>query len=460
MNPGSHCTHASRGVRGAARPWLLVLLVIVAVAAAVWVWLVGGPGPTGFSRGAKVQLADYHGADPTGVPAALANESLIKRGEYLTRAADCVVCHTARGGAQFAGGFAFTLPFGTIYSTNITADNQTGIGSYSDAQFLEAVHRGKRRDGARLYPAMPYPSFTYMTDADALAIKAYLFSLPPVHASARANTLSFPFNQRALMVLWSMFFNANERFRPDASQSPAWNRGAYLAEALAHCGECHTPRNLAFALNERRKFAGALTAGWHAYNISADQGTGIGAWRDEELAAYLREGHAQGRGTASGPMGEAVDDSFSRLDPADISALVAYLRSVPAVSSREQPAQLAGPASASHREGPQDVLGKQVFEGACASCHGWSGQSPLSSLATLTGARAVNDPKATNVVQVILAGVDRTTPQGALQMPGFGTTYSDTEIAAVANYVTARFGVAGSRLGENEVAALRRQTQQ
>ena len=171
---------------------------------------------------------------------------------------------------------------------------------------------------------MPFTSYTYITDADALAIKAYLFSLPPVHATAPANTLTFPFNQRWGMMLWSALFNRDTRFEPDASRSLEWNRGAYLAEALAHCGECHTPRNLAFALDNRKKFGGALIAGWRAFNISSDKATGIGAWRDDDLISYLSIGHAARHGTASGPMGEAVDMRFSQLAPEDILALVAY----------------------------------------------------------------------------------------------------------------------------------------
>src|SRR6202050_3581743 len=232
-------------------------------------------------------VADYHGPDPTGVPASLAGADQIKRGEYLARAADCEVCHTAPGGAAFAGGLAIPLPFGTLYSTNITSDKETGIGNYSDADFLSALHRGIRRDGARLYPAMPYTSYTYISDDDALAIKAYLFSLPAVHAAPPENTLQFPFNQRWAMLFWSAVFNPDARFALYTSKSAEWNRGAYLAEALAHCGECHTPRNLAFALDNRKKFAGALAAGWRAFNITSDKRTGIGGWSDDQLASYL-----------------------------------------------------------------------------------------------------------------------------------------------------------------------------
>jgi mono/diheme cytochrome c family protein len=407
----------------AARRILLSVIAIVVIALVAGVWIIRGPGPMAFAGGSKVALADYKAADPTGVPAALAKADLVARGAYLAKAADCMVCHTTQGGQQYAGGLGFKLPFGTLYSTNITPDKETGIGNYSDQDFLNAVHRGVRRDGARLYPAMPFTSYTYISDADALAIKAYLFSLPPVRAAAPENTLQFPFNQRWAMGFWSILFNPDTRFEPDTSKSPEWNRGAYLAEALAHCGECHTPRNLGFALDNRKKFAGAITAGWRAYNISSDKTTGIGAWRDDDLVSYLSTGHAAGHGTASGPMGEAVDRSFSALAPEDIRAVVAYLRSVPPIASPDLPATLAPPAPASHRDGggTPDPRGKMVFEGACVSCHSWTGESPISP-------------------------------------PAFGKAYSDAEIAAVANYVTARFGSKASSLTAQDVAELRKQT--
>ena len=438
---------------------ILIVVIVALIALAVLGWRIFNPGPMAFAGGSTVALADYHDADPTGVPAALANADPVKRGEYLARAADCLVCHTAPGSAQYAGGLAFPLPFGTLYSTNITPDKDTGIGNYSDEDFLNAVQRGIRRDGARLYPAMPYVSYTYITDADALAIKAYLFSQPAVHADNPANTLTFPFNQRWSMIFWSLLFNANTRFAPNTAQSPEWNRGAYIAEALAHCGECHTPRNLAFALDNRRKFAGAVAAGWRAFNISSDKDTGIGGWSDDEVFAYLANGHARGRGTAAGPMGEAVDQSFSRLAPADIHALVSYVRSVPAVTSSES-ATIAPPAPASPRDGgaSANAAGRKVFEEACVSCHNWTGVSAISPFATIAGARAVNDPAATNVAQVVISGTVRHTPDGIISMPAFGGAYSDTEIAAVANYVTGRFGSAQSQITDKDVAALRNQT--
>jgi mono/diheme cytochrome c family protein len=445
------------GLSSLTRGIVIVIAAIIVVVIATGLWIVTGPGPFAFASGQKVALSDYKGPDPTGVPASLKTASLVERGEWLTKAADCEVCHTAEGGVPYAGGFAFTLPFGTIYSPNITPDKETGIGDWTDAQFLNAVHKGIDDEGQHLYPAMPYASYTYMTDADVLAIKAYLFSLAPVHADIPKNSLVFPFNQRWLMAFWNMFFAADHRFRPDAAQSPEWNRGAYLAEALAHCGECHTPRNMGYGLDNRRKYTGEVNAGWRAYNITSDPATGIGAWSDNALAAYLSTGHALGHGTAAGPMGEAVDQSFSLMPPADIHALIAYLRSIPPKASN-LPATLAPPAPSSHKEGVAvaDARGKEIYEGACASCHSWTGVSQILPYATLTGARAVNDPHGDNVAQVVIAGVHRATPDGEVVMPAFGDAYSNTEIAAVANYVTARFGSKPSNLTAQDVAALRK----
>jgi len=442
----------------ASHSFLWTLAVIVVAATIFGAYVVFGPNPTDFAGGKRVALKDYQEQDPTGVPAELRSASLIERGEYLTRAADCVVCHTAEGGTPFAGGRAFVLPFGTIYSTNITPDVETGIGSYNDASFLDAVHKGIGRNGTRLYPAMPYASYTYMSDADALAIKAYLFSLPAIHAPAAPNSLVFPFNQRGLMALWSMFFNPDKRYEPNTERSASWNRGAYLVEAMEHCGECHTPRNPAFALNNREKFAGAIQAGWRAYNITPDRRSGVGEWTDADLNHYLSIGHADGRGTAAGPMGEAVDESLSHLKPSDIAATVEYLRSVAAVRSSDlpQPKTEAAPSRIEVASNA-DSKGQVVYGGACAGCHGWTGISPGIGFATLTGTRAINDPSANNVAQVIIHGGQRHTATDSNNMPKFGDTYSDAEIASVANYVTARFGAKGSDLTAEQVAKLRSQ---
>jgi mono/diheme cytochrome c family protein len=388
---------------------LWTLAVIVAAALAVTGYEVFGPKPTDFAGGARVALGAYHGADPSGVPAELKSASLIERGEYLTGAADCAVCHTAKDGVPFAGGRAFVLPFGTMYSTNITPDT------------------------------------------------AYLFSLKPVHAPAIANTFSFPFNQRWLMTFWSAMFDADKRFEPVVERSADWNRGAYLVEAMGHCGECHTPRNLFFALNNRSKFTGAIQAGWRAYNITPDHSSGVGSWSDEDLAHYLAMGHADGRGTAAGPMGEAIDASLSHLKPADIAAIVTYIRSVPGEASADlpEPKQAPSPGLQASDADQGNARGKQVYEGACAGCHGWTGISPVIPFATLTGTRSVNDPTATNVAQVIIAGGQRHYAIDSNNMPAFGSTYTDAEIAGVANYVTARYGAKGSDLTAESIAKLR-----
>lgn len=431
--------------------------VVIAIGLVVLGWYAMRPGPLAFAGGKSTPLDAYSG-HPTGVPADFSENDKLARGRYLTQAADCEACHTTENGKPFAGGLAFKTPFGTLYSPNITPDAETGIGAWSDADFLRAVHEGISRDGERLYPAFPYAAYTYLTDDDVLAIKAYLFSQAPVRNAAPEAQLDFPYNQRWLMAFWSGLFNPKQRFAPVASQSPEWNRGAYLAEALAHCGDCHTPRNLLQALDNKNKFAGAVVEGWRAYNITADSASGVGAWSETELAQYLSTGHATGRGTASGPMAQAVNLSFAKMTPSDIRAIVTYLRSVPAIAASDLPASKAEPAPANPKQGlaaEVDPRGKQVFEGACASCHAWTGLSPLDPRATLTGSRAVNDPSAINVAQIVLSGSTWLPADSALAMPAFGAAYDDREIAAVANYVTARFGVTASTLTADDVRKLR-----
>jgi mono/diheme cytochrome c family protein len=443
------------------RFWLIAGLAVLLVAAVV-AWMMLPPRALSFAGGHSVTLAAYKGPSPIGVPAELRSADVVSQGKYLTEAADCEVCHTTEGGQPFAGGRAFPTPFGVLYSPNITADRETGIGAWTDADFIRAVHKGIGKDGQRLYPALPYESYTLLADDDVRAIKAYLFSLPVAHATPPPNDLKFPFNQRWLMGIWSAFYNPDQRFRPLEDRSPEWNRGAYLVEGLGHCGDCHTPRNLAQAPNNRRKFEGAVIQGWRAYNITPDPISGVGEWSDAELTEYLRAGHAAGRGVAGGPMAEVVDASLSNLVPADMSAVVAYLRSVPPISTPDVPAPKATPASDAPKDmhARVDPRGEQVFAGACASCHSWSGVSLLTSYATLIGNRSVNDASAVNVAQIVLSGERRRTSDGALPMPAFGAAYSDTEIAAVANYVTARFGAAPSHLTAKDIAEFRRSSSQ
>jgi mono/diheme cytochrome c family protein len=390
---------------------------------------------------------------------------VLVRGEYLTKAADCTACHTVPGsGKPFAGGVAFRLPFGTIYSTNITADTETGIGSWSDDDFVRAVREGVRKDGKRLYPAFPYTSYTQLSRRDVLAIKAYLYSLPKFSQSDTPNNLGFPFNQRWAMGFWNAAFFKSQRFVADPAKSPQWNSGAYLAGALGHCSECHTPRNLGFGRESGNALAGELLQGWRAYNITADSVHGVGAWSDGEIANYLSTGHAEGRGSASGPMGEAVENSLQFLKPEDTAALVAYLHGVPARKGNN-PITIDGkaaPVLASSDTAPggdstdANSAGLKLFEGACASCHQWNGRGQETPYASLLGTRGVNDVDGVNVTQVILHGSKMHIEGQTVFMPAFGNAYSDTEVAALVNYVIAHFGNKKGTVTPNDVAERRK----
>jgi mono/diheme cytochrome c family protein len=433
----------------------VALLVVLAIAA--WIMIV--PGPMAFAKGERVALAQYQ-SNPTGAPADLTQNDPLARGRYLTHAADCEACHTADGGKPFAGGRPFQTDFGTIYSPNITPDANTGIGSWSDADFLKALHQGVDKAGRHLYPAFPYPSYTYLTDADVMAIKAYIFSIPAVSNVAPANTLRFPYNRRELMAIWALLYNPDKRFEPVADRSASWNRGAYLVESLGHCGDCHTPRNLLQALNNREKFRGGIAEGWRAYNLSSDAASGIGSWTPAEMLQYLSTGHSMNRGSAFGPMAQAVHLSFENLTQSDLGAIVEYVRSVPPISSPDLPApKLARSSQYPTDESTTDAklaAGRHLFAGTCAGCHTWTGANDFVPYATLTGTRAVNDPTATNVAMAILRGASPLPASGAIAtMPAFGSVMNDDQIAEVSNYVIARFGAQPSSISPEEVGKLR-----
>lgn len=374
---------------------------------------------------------------------------LVDRGRYLTRAADCAGCHTAPGGTPFAGGRAFKLPFGVLYAPNITPDRATGIGAYTDAQWVRMLHEGVSRGGKHLYPVMPYPSYTRMTREDALAIKAYLFSRPAVHVSIPANRMRFPFDQRWLMVFWNLFNNPDARFKPDPAKSTDVNRGAYLVGALGHCAECHTPRNFMMGLSSSDAFAGAKQQGWLAYNLTSDRTAGIGTWSDAQLAQYLSTGHADGRGPASGPMAETVEFSLRYLTPADTHAMIAYLRDIGA--------RPGGPPAARSDATPRplDALGARVFVEACAGCHLPDGAGRQSAWAALRGDHRTGDVDGTNLVQVLAHGTQIETSQGLMFMHRFTRAYTDQELAAVANYVIAQFGGRNGRVTPQQIKAAR-----
>lgn len=403
------------------------------------------------------------GAEPiapvAGAPRGI--DGYLARGEYLARAADCVACHTAPGGKPFAGGLAFRLPFGAIYGTNISADRETGIGTWSDEEFVRAVREGIGREG-NLYPAMPYTSYTAMSREDVLAIKAYLFSLPPVRQANPQNELPFPFNQRWGMRFWNLAFFREQRFSVDPEKDERWNRGAYLATALGHCGECHTPRNLAFAMSSGRYLAGEVIQGWFAANITSDKDTGIGGWTDRQLADYFSRGHAEGRSSASGPMAEAVENSLQYLTGEDIQALIVYLRDVEAIAGDQASivnlaAKGALAATASAPAQQPASLGQRLFAENCAGCHLWNGQGRQSEYASLLGSTASNDPQGRSVVQAILDGTRIGIGGRHEKMPAFALSHSNEEVAAVANYVVSQFGGKQGAVTSTQVAKQRKE---
>lgn len=383
------------------------------------------------------------------------DQALIERGKYLAAAADCVACHTVPGGEPFAGGVEFKLPFGSLYSPNITPDKETGIGDWSDADFLGALHEGVGKDGKRYYPAFPYTSYTLMPDEEVQAIKAYLFSLEPVSNTVPENTLSFPFNQRWGMFFWNLVFHDNARFEPDPTQSEQWNRGAYLVEGPGHCGECHTPRNFAQALSSSQPLAGNLVQGWQAYNISSDVQHGIGAWSQAELVSYLGKGYAPGKGVASGPMGDVVSHSLRHLSNDDLSAIATYLLTTePQAEGVPRPQ----PTTADATPVTDGGLGGHLFAGACAGCHSWNGEGTQSPVATLSGLKTVNDPAGTNLLNILLRGHAAPHLRVDQQMPNFANAYQDAELAAVGSFVLQHFGQSGGTLSAEDVAARRGNT--
>jgi mono/diheme cytochrome c family protein len=418
---------------------LVVLAVVVAAAIAFW--------PAGRARAVTTQ-------PPT--------PEMIARGRYVATAADCAACHTAEGGRSYAGGRAFKLPFGTIHAPNITADRETGVGAWSAAEFDRAVRDGVGRDGEQLYPAHPYTSFRRMSDSDAAALAAYFQTVPAVRARAPVNHLSFPFDQRPLLRFWKILFMPRRGFEADASKPAEWNRGAYLVTALGHCGECHTPRNLLYGLKNGQALSGETIQGWTAWNITADPHHGVGGWPAGDLVSYLRYGYAPGRGTANGPMKEAIDFSLAKLTPQDLTAIATYLKTTKPSSRGPVMSAMPPSLSASTMTAPPtsdrgDAYGRRIFEGACASCHAWNGQGQQTPIAALAGLPAVADPKGVNVIQTVLRGSSVTAPQGHAFMPGFRADYSDQEIAAVANYVVEHFGGGAGRATPKDVAKARAQ---
>ncbi|WP_250514544.1 cytochrome c [Caballeronia sp. INDeC2] len=379
------------------------------------------------------------------------------RGEYLVRAGGCMSCHTADPARPFAGGRPIATPFGNVFAPNITSDRDTGIGAWTDPQFIRAMREGIGRNGERLYPAFPYTAYTLLSDDDLLAVRAYLATVPPVRAAPPRNTLSFPFDQRWLMTLWNLFNFSPGRFVPDPSKSAEWNRGAYLAEGLGHCGECHTPRNWLGGLNRSERLGGATIAGWRAGNLTPERVAGIGAWRDDELVRFLSTGAAPGRAYALGPMAEVVATSTQFLTTADLRAVIAYLRGVPPIAVKDARVRTSFGRPARTDVTAIDSEGARLYAAACGSCHGTTGEGskPFPSLVRDGVTGALGTATTSNLVLVILHGVNRQTRDADAQMPAFGPQMTDEQIAVLSNFITRQFGDPRATTDAKAVARLR-----
>jgi fructose 5-dehydrogenase cytochrome subunit len=391
---------------------------------------------------------------------AAADDAEIKHGEYLAIASDCGACHTAPGGKPLAGGLPIESPLGTIYSTNITSSQQYGIGRYSLQQFSEALRRGIRADGAHLYPAMPYVSYALLTDEDIKALYAYFTKAVPAidEPPAKTTSLPFPYNLRFSMVFWNALFLKAKPFTPDSSRSAEWNRGKYLVDGPAHCGECHTPRGFFMQQDRGREFAGAVLGSWFAPNITPDANAGISAMEADELFRYLKFGKVAGKAQAGGEMGLAVQLSFNKLSDDDLKAIVAYVRSVPAIGDAEtkakfvqgqrftEVAKFRGVGGVSSTEALPGGAA-QLFTANCASCHGiGAGGSRDNYFPSLFHNSALAAGAGRNLVATILFGIDRSSADNLAFMPGFGgkatdiAAFTNEQVVELANYLLQHYG--------------------
>jgi mono/diheme cytochrome c family protein len=372
----------------------------------------------------------------------------IERGRYLVDAGDCVACHTADKAKPFAGGRAIETPFGIIYSPNLTPERDTGIGAWSDEDFYRAMHFGIAPDGQRLYPAFPYPYFTKLTRDDVMAIRMYLKTLPPVKNQRPPSALMWPLNYRVFMRAWNWAFFDAGTFTPHPQKSDEWNRGAYLVEGAAHCGACHTPKNIAGADKTSRKFAGGQLQNWFVPNITNDRRNGLGAWSIDDIVEYLKTGRNAHSG-ATALMAELVEYSTSKLTDEDLRAIAIYLKDVAAepVVAPSKPDRAVMDA------------GEAIFSDSCSACHQSSGEGVARMFPPLKHNANVQQDDPTTIIRVILEGARtvatdwRPTPSS---MPAFGWKLSDEEIAAVATYVRNAWENSGPAVNADQVKSLRR----
>jgi len=408
----------------------------------------------GFAVAAQPSAA----ADADAGPAV--SKARLAYGHYMTLAGDCMACHTRPGGKPFEGGLGIDTPFGTIYTPNITPAKGYGIGSFSDAEFLRALHDGIAPDGKPYYPALPYPSYTKVSDDDLLAIKDYLFSLEPSRYQPPKTELRWPFSERDLLFGWQELYLKRGRFQPDTDKSEVWNRGAYLVEGLGHCGSCHTPRNLAGATKSADALAGAVVDGWFAPNLTSELSEGLAKWTVDELATYLRTGFApsedKGDGpetAALGPMAEVVHESLSKLATSDLQAMAVYLKDQPAKQAPSDQPPVPHQLSAETY-----TLGHKLYERYCSACHQSHGQGLAPYFPALRGNEAVTLEEPNDIVKTLLLGAPSDPSQAYsahVVMPSFGTVLNDKQIATLASFIRASWGNDAAPVTAKQVEALR-----
>lgn len=375
--------------------------------------------------------------------------SRIERGRYLTTLSDCAGCHTAPGGKPFAGGVALQTPFGTLIAPNITPDADTGIGNWSDDEFVSALQDGRGRNGTRLYPAMPYTAYTKMSRDDILAMRAYLATVTPVHHEVHSNQLPFPFNIRTAMMVWNWLNFTPGRFVGDPRQSAEWNRGAYLVQGPGHCGTCHTPKTVLGGDKTDTPLAGATLQGWFAPNITANGHNGVGGWSKDDLIQYLKTG-ANSATLASGPMAEAVTHSTSQMTDSDIAAIATYL-----LGTRDHPSEKIAPLAA---DNPAMKAGAAIYKDACAACHRDNGAGEIQLFPRLAGSAIVQSEDPTTLGRIVLEGsraVATSSAPTAPAMPAFAWRLDNDQVAAVLTYIRNSWGNAAPAVTGGTIAKQR-----
>jgi mono/diheme cytochrome c family protein len=376
----------------------------------------------------------------------------IDRGRYLAVLSDCASCHTVPGSNQpFAGGRAIETPFGNIVAPNITPDPETGIGSWSDDAFDAAIRKGLRRNGSRLYPAMPYPAYTKMSRDDVLAVRAYLNAVTPVRNDVVVNTLPFPFNIRASMRVWNALYFKQGDYKPDAQKSAEWNRGAFLVDGPGHCGACHTPKTFLGGDRTDQYLRGGFLQGWSAPDITGDTRVGVGAWSAGDLVAYLKSGHNR-VSAATGPMAEVVSLSTGQMTNTDLKAIATYLKSLS--GNQDHPQTLP-------KEDPAMVAGAAIYRDQCSACHGIDGKGVAELFPSIAGSSMVKSDDPTTSIRIVLRGARSVGTQAqptAAGMPSYGRQLDDAQIAAVLTYMRNGWGAAAAPVGTADVARVRADT--